>query len=256
MKILIIEDEVKTAGALTRHLQAVRPDTIIAGTIQSVEEAIAWFSRKEAVDLIFMDIQLTDGACFDIFKSVKVEAPVIFCTAYSEYTTQAFKNNGIDYILKPFTRADIESALLKVEHFSSFFQRTTQADTRLLDLLKSISGEKQGKTSFLVFHQHSYINLSTSEIKYFYKSLNGVFAVTDESHEYPMKESLDEIQRLLSPPDFYRINRQYIIAFKAIREVQHYFDRRLTVTLEVKTSEKLIVGREKATSFLHWLGDR
>ncbi|SKA33290.1 DNA-binding response regulator, LytR/AlgR family [Chitinophaga eiseniae] len=256
MKILIIEDEVKTASALSRHLHAMRPGTIIAGAIQSVEEAVLWFNRKEPVDLVFMDIQLTDGACFDIFKSVKVEAPVIFCTAYSEYTTQAFKNNGIDYILKPFTQADIENALLKVEHFSSFFQRTAQADTRLLDLLKSISGEKQGKTSFLVFHQHSYINLSTSEIKYFYKSLTGVFAVTDESHEYPMKESLDEIQRLLAPRDFYRINRQYIIAFKSIQEVQHYFDRRLTVTLVVKTAEKLIVGREKATSFLHWLGDR
>ncbi|QJB30148.1 response regulator transcription factor [Chitinophaga oryzae] len=256
MKILIIEDEVKTASALTRHLLAVRPDTIIAGTVQSVEEAVSWFGRKEPVDLIFMDIQLTDGTCFDIFKSVQVEAPVIFCTAYSEYTTQAFKNNGIDYILKPFTKADIENALLKVEHFSSFFQRTAQADTRLLDLLKSITGEKQGKTSFLVFQQHSYINLSTSEIKYFFKSAAGVFAVTDENHEYPVKEPLDEIQRLLAPQDFYRINRQYIIAFKAVREVQHYFDRRLTVTLVIKTPEKLIVGREKATAFLQWLGDR
>lgn len=256
MKILIIEDEVKTASALARIIQALRPGAVIAGMVQSVEEAVSWLRQEHPADLIFMDIQLTDGTCFDIFKSVKAEAPVIFCTAYNEYTTQAFKNNGIDYILKPFTQADIENALRKVEHFSNFFQRTTQADTRLLDIIKSISGEKKGKTSFLVFHQHSYINLSTSDIKYFYKSADGVFAVTDEKHMYPMKESLDEIQRLLDPLDFYRINRQYIIAFKCIREVQHYFDRKLTVSLIIDAPEKLIVGREKATAFLHWLGDR
>ncbi|QNK61563.1 response regulator transcription factor [Pedobacter sp. PAMC26386] len=256
MRILIVEDEIKTAKALARFLQSVKPEIVISGMVESVEDTILWISQKNPVDLIFMDIQLADGSCFDIFEAVKIEAPVVFCTAYSEYTTLAFKNNGIDYILKPFTKVDIENALLKVEELSNFFQRMAQPDSKLLEVIKSLTKEKEGKTSFLVFHHHSYINIATAEIKYFYKSLTGVFAVIDEMNAYPIKESLDEIQRLLNPDDFYRINRQYIIAFKSIKEVQHYFDRKLLVKLVLNTVEKLIVGREKSTLFLSWLGNK
>ncbi|WP_316742251.1 LytTR family DNA-binding domain-containing protein [Pedobacter antarcticus] len=255
MRILIIEDEVKTAKSLARLIQSIDIRYSIADSLQSISSAVKWFSDNEQPDVIFMDIQLADGLSFDIFTKVNITAPVIFCTAFDDYSIQAFKSNGIEYLLKPFNRNDIESAFDKITNLKTHFNRDQSTSANLLNILKSIS-EDDTKKNFLVYNRNSYINVSTSVISYFYKSLNGINLVTDDKKTYSLTESLDQLHRMVGKHSFYRINRQYLVAFKSITEVQHYFDRKLVVRLNIETDEKLIVGRERASEFLDWLGDR
>ncbi|MDN5395493.1 MAG: LytTR family DNA-binding domain-containing protein [Chryseobacterium sp.] len=255
MNILIIEDEVKAAKALADNLKKVRPESQILSILQSVESAIDWLQNETLPDLIFMDIQLADGQCFEIFESVDIHIPVIFCTAYSDHTFEAFRNNGIDYILKPFTTNEIELSLQKLEQFRNFFQKQN-SPAELLQIIKSVIPSEKTKTNFLIFSQNRYINVPTGEISYFCKRTEGTFLSTTDHKVYPMKETLEELQRQVSPEDFFRVNRQYLVAFKSIREVQHYFHRKLLILLDVETSEKVFVPREKATLFLEWLSNR
>lgn len=255
MDILIIEDEIKTAKFLGSLLQELRPHSRILATLQSVSSSVQWFANQEQPDLIFMDIQLADGICFDIFEKTNISAPVIFCTAFNDYATQAFKNNGIDYILKPFTKEDIQEALYKTERPSDKVRNHNFPNEELMSVLKTLSKEP-GKKNFLIYDQNKYINVPTEKIAYFYRGEDGVHLVTEENKKYAVAESLDELHHLVGITFFYRINRQYLVAFKSIMEVQHYFDRKLVVKLQCPVGEKLIVGREKATNFLDWLRDR
>jgi len=254
MKILIVEDEIKTARALALLISSVSPGAQIAASIPSVETAVNYLSSNEQPDLIFMDVQLADALCFEIFKSIKVTSPVIFCTAYDEYALDAFKANGIDYILKPFSRESISSALSKVNQFKNFFQTRANALPDLEALISKIS--VNGKKSFLVFKNNKYLSLETNNIAFFYvhNDTSTIFTFTQE--EYPVTLSLEEIHSLLDTTQFFRINRQYLINFKAIKEVEHYFARKLLVRMSVPTTENLIVGKEKSALFLKWLEDR
>lgn len=255
MKILIIEDEIKTARSLSALLQSIDAKIEVLDILQSVKSAVQWFGNHAYYDLVFMDIQLADGLSFEIFEQVQITTPVIFCTAYNEYSIKAFKNNGVDYILKPFNRTDIETALDKVAGLKNYFQKQALAPDEFLKVLKPLFKENT-KENFLVYHRNAYLNIPTTTIAYFYKSPEGIKLVTDEGKAYHMPSSLDELHRMLGKHSFYRVNRQYLVAFKNIVEVQPYFDRKLLVMLNVTVGEKLIVGREKATEFLDWLGNR
>ncbi len=254
MKILIIEDEIKTAKSLAKSIQAMDAEAEILDILQSIKSAVIWFQKNESPDLIFMDIQLADGLSFKIFEEVKVFSPVIFCTAFNEYAVQAFKNNGIDYILKPFNKNDIKSALSKVENLKKYFHESISAQA-ISKILKSLTNN-DGKQNFLIYSRNAYVNIPTSSIAYFYKSITGINLVTDDKVVHCVNESLDEIHKKVSRKNFFRINRQYLIAFKSISEVQHYFDRKLIIKLKQPVEEKLIVGREKASEFLEWLENR
>lgn len=255
MRILIIEDEIKTAKSLARLIQSTDSEILILETLQSVKSAVEWFQNNTQPDLVFMDIQLADGLSFEIFKGVEIVAPIIFCTAFNEYAVQAFKNNGIDYILKPFNKNDIQTALDKVRNLKKHFQNETLSAEFISKMLKSISSPNT-KENFLVYNRGTYINIPTSTIAYFYKSLSGINLVTDDKKQFSINESLDEIHRMVGKKNFFRINRQYLIAFKSITEVQPYFDRKLVIQLNQSTEEKLMVAREKASEFLEWLGAR
>ncbi|GEP91859.1 two component transcriptional regulator, LytTR family [Chitinophaga terrae (ex Kim and Jung 2007)] len=255
MKVLVIEDEIKTARALARLIQEVSPDAHVPDILQSVKSAVDWLGRNGNPDIIFLDIQLADGLSFEIFEKVEITAPVIFCTAFNEYAIQAFRNNGIAYILKPFDVKDIEQALNKVKKLKDYFQKDSLPAEQVSRVLRSLAAEET-KKSFLVYNHNAYINIPTSSIAYFYKGMSGINLVTDEKKRFGINESLDEIHRLVGKQSFYRINRQYLVAFRCITEVQHYFDRKLLVKLNIETDEKLVVGREKAAEFLDWLGNR
>jgi DNA-binding LytR/AlgR family response regulator len=200
-----------------------------------------------------MDIQLSDGVCFDILKVVKIHCPVIFCTAYGEYAMEAIKANGIDYLLKPFSKDDLQAALEKVDNFKNFFQQHSQPD---LDGLLKRAGLDEGKKSFLVFKHNKYTTIQTETIAFFFIKYESATIMTLQGQEYPVSQSLDQIQALLSPKQFYRLNRQYLINFSAIKEVEHYFARKLLVKLVVDSPEKLLIGKEKTTAFLSWLENR
>ncbi len=255
MNVLIVEDEVKVAKLLAKLIQTANADASIAAILQSVDSAVEWLSKNEQPDIIFMDIQLADGLSFEIFEKVDIVVPVIFCSAFNDYFLEAFKNKGLDYILKPFTQEDIESALGKLASLKHYFQKNTLPVEDVLTALKSIVKE-ESKNNFLVYNQNSYVSIATSTIAYFYKTLSGIYMVTDDKKKFLMNESLDELHRQVGKDNFYRINRQYLIAFKNVIEVQHYFERKLIVKLNVVTDDKLLVGREKVTEFLSWLANR
>lgn len=255
MNILIIEDEIKTAKALAKIICDTKPQAKIVATIQSIETAVQYLSAKAAPDLIFMDVQLADGLCFDIFKRVKIISPVVFCTAYNDYAIEAFKSNGIDYILKPFSSATIATAFEKVESIKNFFQ-INKSDQMDLEVLINKIGENEGKKSFLVFKHNKYTIVPTDHIAFFYIK-NEVSTIMDfNQEEFSISQSLEEVTGLLSAKQFFRINRQYLINFKSVLEVEHYFARKLFVKLLITTPDKLLIGKDKVTAFLSWLENR
>ncbi|TKC62225.1 response regulator transcription factor [Pedobacter hiemivivus] len=253
MKILIIEDELKAAKSLENLILKIKPSAKITAQLQSIESAIDYLSENEAPDLIFMDIQLSDGLCFEIFKSVSIQCPVIFCTAYGEYTMDAIKANGIDYLLKPFSKEELQKAFEKVDNFKNFFQQNTQPDME--ELLKKI-GQDEGKKSFLVFKNNKYTTVKTEDIAFFYIRNEAPTLMTFQEQEYTLMQSLDQLQSILSTKQFFRLNRQYLVNFSAIKEVEHYFDRKLFVKLVIPSPDKLLIGKEKTTIFLNWLENR
>ncbi|TWV95639.1 LytR/AlgR family response regulator transcription factor [Chitinophaga pinensis] len=253
MNILIIEDEIKAATSLATLIGKIKPEARIVAQLQSVKSSIAWLSEHEQPDLIFMDIQLSDGLSFNIFKSAKVSAPVVFCTAFDEYTLEAFKANGVDYVLKPFSQQDIENAFKKVDELKNFFQQNPLP--QLNDLLAKVAGPA-GKKNFLVFKQNKYLNIATDTIAFFYIKHEATMIKTFDQQEYSVNQSLDQIYSLLSPEQFFRLNRQYLVNFHAVKEVEHYFARKLLVTLSIPTPEKLLVNKEKVQNFLTWMENR
>jgi two-component system response regulator LytT len=255
MRILIIEDEVKTAKALALLIQAIRPDGDLSGPLQTVEAAVKYLLKNQTPDLIFMDIQLADGLCFEIFKSVKVTAPVIFCTAYDQYAIEAFKANGVAYILKPFSKDSLAAAFEKVTLLKSHYSDQASLLDQLTGLLNHRQ-EFQGKQSFLVTKQHKYLTIPTETIAFFYVRNESATIMTSDGQEYALAQSLDEITASLNPTQFFRVNRQYLISFKAIIEVEHYFARKLLVKMTPATPETLLVGKDKTTAFLSWLEKR
>lgn len=254
MKILIVEDELKAAKSLAALITALRPNAVVVGQLQSVERAIDYLTHNPQPELIFMDIQLADGLCFEIFKAVRVQCPVVFCTAFGEYTMDAIKANGIDYLLKPFSRQDLQLAFEKVENFRNFFQQHGQ-QLDLEGLLKKI-GVDEGKKSFLVFKSNKYTTVQTDQIAFLYIRNELSTIVTFQGQEYTIDQSLDQLQASLSANQFYRLNRQYLVNFSAIKEVEHYFARKLFVKLAVPTPDKLLIGKEKTSGFLAWLENR
>lgn len=253
MNIIIIEDELRTAKSLENIILGLRPDAKIVGQYQSVERSVEALVNAPQPDLIFMDIQLADGLSFEIFKSVKITCPVVFCTAYDEYSLEAFKSNGVDYVLKPFSKEDIQEAFRKVDSLKNFFQQNTTPD--LGELLARLN-PPAGKTSFLVFKNQKYTTVHTDGIAFFYIRNEATSIMGFDQQEYALNQSLDQITAAVSSKQFFRVNRQYLVNFKAIKEVEHFFLRKLYVKLVIETPERLLINKEKSTAFLSWMEDR
>jgi two-component system, LytTR family, response regulator LytT len=253
MKIVIIEDEIKAAKSLASLISQIKPDASIVASLQSIESSVNFLTQNAAPDLIFMDVQLSDGLSFEIFKSVKINCPVVFCTAYGEYAMDAIKTNGIDYILKPFSKEQLEQAFEKVDSFKNFFQTNTQPN--LDELIKRL-GVDDGKKSFLVFKENKYVTIATDQIAFIYIKHDTTTIVTFQQQTYTLPQSIDQVQNQLSAKQFYRLNRQYLVNFSAIKEVEHYYGRKLLVKLMVPNPDDLLLGKEKTTAFLQWLENR
>lgn len=253
MNIVIIEDELKTAKSLENILKQMRPLAKITGPYQSIEESVQALSREPQPDLIFMDIQLADGLSFEIFKSVDIACPVVFCTAFDEYSLEAFKRNGVDYVLKPFSKEDIANALGKVDDLKNFFQQKATAD--LSELLIRIA-QPSDKTSFLVFKHQKYTTVQTAQIAYFYIRNESTMIMCFDGQEFSLNQSLDQVAGSVSQKQFFRVNRQYLVNFSAIKEIEHYFMRKLYVKLVLETPDQLLINKEKSPSFLAWMENR
>lgn len=254
MNILIIEDESRTAIDLQETIREIDPEVQILGIKDSIDSASAWLQSHLSPDLIFMDIQLADGLSFEIFKEVQVNCPVIFCTAYDEYAVDAFKVNGVDYILKPFDRESIHRALDKVKNLQNFFQRNGNDLDKLADLLKSI--KPVHRTSFLVSHRDKLLPIAVTDIAYFYIEHEVTFLNTFDGKRYVVNHTMEELEKSLDPATFYRANRQFLMNYANISEVEHFFARKLLIKTKVPTKEQVVVSKAKSTDFLNWMQAR
>lgn len=254
MNILIIEDESRTAVDLQETIKEVEPEAQILGIKDSIDASTAWLQSHASPDLIFMDIQLADGLSFEIFKEVQINCPVIFCTAYDEYAVEAFKVNGIDYILKPFDKESILKALEKVKGLQNFFQRGANDLDKLAGLLKTM--KTAYRTSFLVSHRDKLLPIAVSDIAFFYIEHEVTFLNTFDGKRYVVNSTMEELERSLDPTVFYRANRQFLMNYANISEVEHFFARKLLIKTKVPTKEQVVVSKAKSTDFLNWMQAR
>lgn len=255
MNILVIEDEIKTGKALMRMIQTIRPGSVVQGPLQKVSAAVVYLQQYQQPDLVFMDIQLADGLSFEIFKQVEITCPVIFCTAFNEYALDAFRANGVDYILKPFSPDAIKAAFDKLDKLG-LSPKLQQPDAALIAKLLQLREPEQWKQSFLVYQHGKYQPVPTANIAYIFVRNETTTIVTNAHEQYAIDQSLEETGGQLDPKLFFRINRRYLVSFRAIKEVEHYFARKLLLKLTLPTEEKLLVGKDKVTAFLSWLDKR
>ena len=250
MNVIIIEDEELAVRNLQSIFKEIGNITTI-GVLESIADAVEWFGLNEDPDLVFMDIHLADGSAFEIFKLVEVNCPVIFTTAYDEYALQAFKVNSIDYLLKPIDVTTVRKALNKLKKISIV---NVDSD-ELKKILSIIKPNIDYKTHFLVNQKgDKLIPLIVSNIAYIYIDLNIVKAVTFEDKSYVMQYTMDELTAMLNPKDFYKANRQFIIARKAIKDIDLWFNSRLSINLKPTAPEKILVSKARITDFKLWFG--
>ncbi|RGN47663.1 MULTISPECIES: LytTR family DNA-binding domain-containing protein [unclassified Bacteroides] len=249
MKSLIIEDEKAAVRNLTAILTDVAPEIEIIGAPDSVADAIEWFASNPMPELVFMDIHLADGSAFEIFEHIQIKCPVIFTTAYDEYALRAFKVNSIDYLLKPINEQDVRAALTKLKNLYAVPSSTLD----LQQLLYQLKHEESYKTYFLVPTKgDKLIPLSIKEIAYFYITEGSVKVVTNESREYILPRTLDELTDSLNPTIFFRANRQFLISRDAIKDIDLWFNNRLAINLYISTPEKIVISKARAGEFKDW----
>ncbi|MFD0933048.1 LytR/AlgR family response regulator transcription factor [Psychroflexus salinarum] len=247
-KIVIVEDEKPAARRLERLLTAL--DHAVFKKLYSVEEAIEWFQKEPEVDLIFLDIQLSDGLSFEIFEQVDIEADLIFTTAYDEYALKAFKLNSIDYLLKPIDNEELQLALKKFDKRKS--SQSIDADL-LKRMLLQPQKDKVYKTRFSVKIGERLKTYSAEEVACFESSDKATCLVTLEGKHYVIDESLNQLEPKLSTQDFFRINRSHIIHYQAIQDMVSYSSSRIKINLKA-LDQPVIVSRERVKDFKTWIG--
>ncbi|MCL2681916.1 MAG: LytTR family DNA-binding domain-containing protein [Bacteroidales bacterium] len=254
MKAVIVEDEVIAAKNLQRLITQVNRGIKIIAVLRSIEESVQWFSENPSPDLVFMDIHLSDGASFSIFEKVKIQAPIIFTTAYDEYALKAFEVNSIDYLLKPINIKDLERAIDKLTHFN---KTQTGNEDVIAKMLSTLQQEKTTyKSNFLIPHKDKFIPLSVNDIAYIFSENKVAKIVTFDNHTYYENDSLDKLQQQIEPSKFFRANRQFIVSHKAIKDISTWFDSKLSINLFVDVPEKIIVSRTRASEFKEWYTER
>ncbi|MEF2793167.1 MULTISPECIES: LytR/AlgR family response regulator transcription factor [Alistipes] len=246
MKALLIEDETAAARNLAAVLREVAPGVQIVATLESVAESIEWLRSNPQPDLLFMDIHLADGDSFRIFGAVEVTAPVIFTTAYDRYALEAFKVSSIDYLLKPINADDVRRALEKLRRLTSGERLDYGSRVR------SLAAQRQEEV-FLVRVRDRIIPLQRDRIAYCYTSNEKVTACDFDGETYPLDKTLEALQALLPERDFFRANRQFIVARRAVKEIAVWFGSRLTLHLTVDTPERIVISKARVPEFKTWL---
>jgi len=249
-KILIIEDEPLAVEKLTDYIKKYKPQYEIIEDIDSVEYAIEWLKNNPPPDLLFVDIQLADGVSFDIFKAVTIQAPMIFVTAYDNYAIQAFQQNSVDYILKPYQYEAIVKAIEKFE--TNFGKNTPAIDLAMLEAaMESLSNKY--KQRFVVKSKDKLLSIPTEKIQAFLSEDKYTMLVDEAGKKHFIQYTLDDLASLLPPKKFYRINRKFIIHINYLKEVIAYSGSRLKVELTHYLHEGLIVSRDKVSAFKKWM---
>jgi two-component system LytT family response regulator len=251
MKALIIEDEILASKHLKQVLDEAGDISVIA-VLESITETIEWFGRNPQPDIVFMDIHLADGSAFEIFKHVNISCPIVFTTAYDEYALKAFKVNSIDYLLKPIEVNDVQDALKKLRSLTV----SESFKTALNNLITSYGKTSKYKKHFLIPSKgDKLIPVQTSDLACFYIDAGIVKAFSVEGKSWKFDYTLDELAELLDPELFFRANRQYIISRTAIKDIDLWFNSRLSVNLKVSVPERILISKARITEFKKWFGE-
>ena len=259
MNALIVEDEDLSVRRLKKLLAETAPALIISGVTDSIEETVEWLSanQKNGIadpDLIFLDIELSDGQSFEIFNRVQVSSTIIFTTSYDEYALQAFKLNSIDYLLKPIHRDDLQRSLQKYENMRA--QPATDSLEGIKKLLESFRQPARNdyRQRFLVKQGQKMLSVEVSEIAYFFTEERYSFFITDNNQKLLVDYTLDELADVLDPDRFFRINRGMMVTHKSVDKIDPYFGNRLALSLRPLHNKEVLVSREKVSDFKHWMG--
>lgn len=252
MQLLIIEDEKLASDKLVKLLNEIDKDIEISGVLRSVDQSIDWLNSNPSPDLILSDIHLEDGICFNIFSKLNSECPVIFTTAYEKYAVQAFEVNSIDYLLKPIQSDKLKNALDKLEKLKSIANQDRQ---NLYEEFKEmlVQKNKEYKSRFLCKLGNKIKSVKVENIRYFYSESKMTFIVDIDGHRYSVNNTLDEIDQMVDPDSFFRVNRKYIAHFESIDEIHPYFKGRLKIRILPGKIEDIIVSSERAPLFKVWL---
>ncbi len=249
MKAVIVEDEAIASRRLASLIGEIAPEMEIVGQLTSVENGTQWFRENTMPDLIFLDIQLNDGYGFDILDGLENHPPVIFTTAYNEYAIRGFKYNGLDYLLKPIDRNDLRDALFK---FKKKNQSIRINDVQKIEQLKGLFS-KEYKRRFMVKVGNHFNTFSIEDIAYFKSHEGVIFLHTHKGQEFPVEYTIDQLEDILDPVKFFRINRKFMVSVEAVQEIHTYFNSRLLLKLNPKQEEQVIVSRERTGNFKKWL---
>ena len=253
MKVIIVEDEIHNRRMLEGMVRKLRPKWEVVAAFESVKSTVEWLNSNNHPDLIFMDIQLTDGVSFSIFEHVTVESLIIFTTAYDEYAIQAFKVNSIDYLLKPIKEDDLSFAISKFEMAYKYINEEKEQPNynEILNAIKK--GEKKYRQRFLVSGATSLSKISTDDIAFIYSENKLTTAVCFDGKEHIIDYALDKLEEELDPDKFYRANRQYILNIDSVHKIESYFGGKLIVKLIAPFKSTITVSRLKAASFKYWI---
>jgi DNA-binding LytR/AlgR family response regulator len=247
MKIIILEDEPRAARHLERMLAKVAPEMKVGAKLESVRDGIKYLQSNPEPELIFSDIQLADGLSFEIYNQVPVRCPIIFTTAYDHYAIEAFKTNGIDYLLKPIEEERLIQAIEKVRHFTPGL---------ILEKLKSMNHESSGKlykSRFMVKVGDKIRSIPVEDIRIFYSQEKANFIRTSDHHTYCVDYALEQLEPLLDPEQFFRINRKYIVSIDACTNILAWTNSRLRLKIDGIDDSDIIVARERVQEFKSWL---
>lgn len=248
MNILVVEDEVLAANRLCKMIKQCAADAHILFVADGVESALKWLSEGGNPNLAFFDIQLGDGLSFEIFEKTNISFPVIFTTAYDEFALKAFKVHSIDYLLKPILKEELDAAIQKFRKFHSGNAVSNESIKEVIELIRP-----SRKSRFLVKVGEHLRSIAIADVHYFYSSNKFTFLNTDDNKHYDLSHSLDEIEQMLEPGSFFRVNRQFLLSLKSISDIVMYSQSRLLIRLHHPSEEEVIVSREKVSLFKDWL---
>lgn len=251
LRVIIVEDEPANRRQLEHLLKNADKDTELLASFESVADTVAWLKQHKEVDLAIMDIRLTDGLSFEIFDQVDVTIPVIFATAYDDHAMDAFKANGIAYILKPYDQSDLDNAMKKLDWLSNKQQAPMQDVVK--QLYQQMEQRASYKRSFLVQFRDKLIPLNVEQIAWIYTENEIVYVRTHKNDQYVLSNTLEQLEGMLDPEMFFRANRQYLVNRSAIKEMEVYFNGRLVLHVSPESKTQVIVSKAKAPDLKRWM---
>lgn len=252
MKVLIVEDEAMAARRLTSLLEQLEPGIEIMAKLDSVKRVVKWLSDGNSPELIFLDIQLADGISFEIFEKVQVKAPVIFTTAFDEYAIKAFKVNSIDYLLKPIDPEELENALGKFKERTAVAEAQPAFDLGMIQKAMEMMTRNYKERFVVKIGEHIH-TIATNDTAYFFSQEKATYLQTLERNRFIIDYTLEQLETMVDPDRFFRINRKYLVSLEAVKDIVTYSNSRLRLILKHSDEMDAIVSRDKVQEFKRWL---